>query len=575
MKKMLFVVFCTFLVFFSCKNLTNDELLEKTEKESEVIVENNDDKKDIHGGDEQSENSKSEENEERGENGEKLPEGETVCIDIKLNFEQNDIDFEVEKNGTKLSLSCKGLYDDYEWYMGTQILSKRENCEIDFNGFEKNIYPIVLFARRNSIVYSSVYYANFLGIKFGEKSSRTVFPEMSNSHIRNIHLEIVDLNSSEVILKDFADYDSFISDKFDLYEGLYSVSVTAQIGNRIFCGNEEINVEKNQTEYSIQMDINSFETDDSEKGGLCISAYFMTKNLIVDSDYSLYQKKDEKFILYSMDKVVGGNLNLIDGENEYAGFKGIQFSLNDIDSGDYWLRINGITVDGKEKCYQVEYIYIDGNQKSEKIFEICDFFDMYTIDYDFGGGFFTGKNLTTKYSSFDSLSFPNEKEMIKPGYTFSGWYFDKELSEKADCFYGAGVFSSSLNLYAGWQKNEIDSDEVEISVLENSKILVNSMDKKIQISFPLEKKKAQEIKNNTDLLTVKLYDKKNVLIGFGIQNIDWKDGKVFFEMICDLKKNENYLVEINVYNPVVLSNGFKMNEIIFCDKQLIQKKDFV
>ena len=65
------------------------------------------------------------------------------------------------------------------------------------------------------------------------------------------------------------------------------------------------------------------------------------------------------------------------------------------------------------------------------------------------------------------------------------------------------------------------------------------------------------------------------MIGFGIQNIDWKDGKVFFEMICDLKKNENYLVEINVYNPVVLSNGFKMNEIIFCDKQLIRKKDFV
>ena len=31
-------------------------------------------------------------------------------------------------------------------------------------------------------------------------------------------------------------------------------------------------------------------------------------------------------------------------------------------------------------------------------------------------------------------------------------------------------------------------------------------------------------------------------------------------------------MEINVYNPVVLRNGFKKNKKIFCDKQLIKKE---
>ena len=62
-----------------------------------------------------------------------------------MEFEQNDIEFEIEKNDTKICLTCKDFYDDYEWYMGTRILSNMEYCEIDFAGYEKNVYPIVLF----------------------------------------------------------------------------------------------------------------------------------------------------------------------------------------------------------------------------------------------------------------------------------------------------------------------------------------------------------------------------------------------------------------------------------------------
>ena len=580
MKKKLLGVLCLFLVCISCKNTTNDEKIDELEleKESETVVEKNDDndKNEISGDEKEFENNQKEDNEEENKDDTKSEEDFQVCeivnASFELEFEQNDIEFEIEKNDTKICLTCKDYYDDYEWYMGTRILSNMEYCEIDFAGYEKNVYPIVLFARKNGIVYSNVYYVNYSGTNFVEQSSRTIFPVMQNNNIGKIHLEIVDLNSDKLILKDFEDYNNFKSEVIELNEGLYSVSVSAQIGNRTFCGNDKINVEKNQLVYSILMELNSFEAQGIEKGMLNISAYFMTKNQIVDANYSLFQKKDDKFILYSMDKLDGGNLILIDGENEYTGFKGFHFSLDDIEPGDYWLRVNGITSDRKEKCYQVEYIYIEENQKSEKIIEISDFFDMYTISYDFAGGFFTGKDLTTQYSSFDSLSFPDEKQMVYPGYKFTGWYFDKELSNKAESGYGAGIFASELNLYAGWQKLDDSSNEKEKTCLENSKIQVTSVNKNFIISFPLEKKIAQEIESNSDLLTIKLYDKKNALIGFAIQNIDWQNENVSFEMICDLKKNEYYLMEINVYNPVVLRNGFKMNEKIFCDKQLIKKE---
>ena len=89
----------------------------------------------------------------------------------------------------------------------------------------------------------------------------------------------------------FEDYNNFKSEVIELNEGLYSVSVSAQIGNRTFCGNDKINVEKNQLVYSILMELNSFEAQGIEKGMLNISAYFMTKNQIVDANYSLFQKK--------------------------------------------------------------------------------------------------------------------------------------------------------------------------------------------------------------------------------------------------------------------------------------------
>lgn len=563
MKRKLFIgVLCIFFVCFACKNVTDEENLGELEQETETSIEKNDDndKKDIVAGEEK----KDDENETQTY--------DVVNVSIKLNFEQNDIDFEIEKKGTQLSLTCKDSYEDYEWYMGTNLLSNIDKCRIDFNGYEKNVYPIVLFARKNEIVYSSVYYVNFSGTKFVEQSSRTVFPEMSDSYIRNIHLEIADLNSDELISKDFENYDDYKAEILELNKASYKVSVSAQIGNRNFYGCDDIIVDDNQSEYTIQMNLISFETNVSKNGSLNISAYFMTKNKISDAYYSLYQKKDEKYELYSMDKVNGGNLIFIDGENEYAGFKGIQFSLNDIASGDYWLRIDGSTIDGKKKCYQFEYIYIEENQKSEKVIEICDFFDMYNISYDFDGGFFTGENLITQYSSFDSLSFPDKEKMIKPGYEFAGWFFDKELTEKAVNFYEAGNFSSSLNLYAGWEKIENYLEEENDISLKNSKIQVAEENKTFKISFPLENNIAQEIKNNSDLLTVKLYDKKNILIGFTIQNMSFDEGKVSFEIICDLKKSEYYLVEINVYNPVVLKNGFEINKKIFFDKQLIRKK---
>ena len=36
-------------------------------------------------------------------------------------------------------------------------------------------------------------------------------------------------------------------------------------------------------------------------------------------------------------------------------------------------------------------------------------------------------------------SFPDEKQMVYPGYKFTGWYFDKELSNKAESGYAEKI----------------------------------------------------------------------------------------------------------------------------------------
>ena len=88
MKRKLFIgVLCIFFVCFACKNVTNEENLGELEQETETSIEKNDDndKKDIVAGEEK----KDDENETQTY--------DVVNVSIKLNFEQNDIDFEIEK----------------------------------------------------------------------------------------------------------------------------------------------------------------------------------------------------------------------------------------------------------------------------------------------------------------------------------------------------------------------------------------------------------------------------------------------------------------------------------------------
>ena len=144
MKKKLLGVLCLLIVCISCKNTTNDEKIDELEleRESETVVEKNDDndKNEISGDEKEFENNQKEDNEEENKDDTKSEEDFQVCeivnASFELEFEQNDIEFEIEENDTKICLTCKDFYDDYEWYMGTRILSNMEHCEIDFAGYE-------------------------------------------------------------------------------------------------------------------------------------------------------------------------------------------------------------------------------------------------------------------------------------------------------------------------------------------------------------------------------------------------------------------------------------------------------
>jgi uncharacterized repeat protein (TIGR02543 family) len=70
----------------------------------------------------------------------------------------------------------------------------------------------------------------------------------------------------------------------------------------------------------------------------------------------------------------------------------------------------------------------------------------YTITYELGGGANSAKNPDSyTYGKAVTLDSPT-----KDGYTFLGWYTDKNLSKKITSV--SATTSGNLTLYAGWKK---------------------------------------------------------------------------------------------------------------------------
>ncbi len=103
-----------------------------------------------------------------------------------------------------------------------------------------------------------------------------------------------------------------------------------------------------------------------------------------------------------------------------------------------------------EKSVKVTVVDIIGKSYTK------DFFDIEKVYYDANGGYFVIYDRTTHrepiYKRLFSYRFiEQEATPFRTGYSFDGWYFDKECTKKVDGYKG---FKDGIKLYAKWSKKE-------------------------------------------------------------------------------------------------------------------------
>lgn len=537
MKKIFFLSAFLFICF-SCKNP-----FEKTIDKNAISIENNENSNNF---------------------------GKKVNVNFFLNVKQNDILLKYQKEGAKIYLQPAEDYDSYEWHLGAKKLSDKKVCEIDFAGAAKNEYPVMLYAKKSGIVYSSLFCVYFDGENITENHSRTILPNFLNNSFVDISINLTNTDTQEVITKIYENYDMFKKENFVFEEGNYKVTVNAKIGNTNFFGETEKKLSKYDGVFSVLLSPIKFDKKSEKYGSLEFKVFFAAELLLSDVKFSLYKKDENRFLLHYSESVKNENFLLCDERNEYKGFFYIQGIFDKTEAGTYWLRIDGITCDGKKACCHAEYVYIVEGIKSEKNFKLCDFYDLYKIDYDFNEGFFIGDNLVEKYSSFDTFCLPSDNEMFKVGYDFTGWYSDENLTQKTNNFHNYGNNACDLKLYAGWKKSDNQNAASLFEFLEKCEFTTKETENSIKIEMPLVTKSINFTAQKVDLFIFNIYDKNNKNVASSFCTVDLKNENIICEISAKLTANEFYMIKVSAFNTSNKFNGTEFKEKIFCDKQIIK-----
>lgn len=536
--KKIFFLSAFLFICFSCKNP-----FEKTIDKNAISVENN----------ENSNNS-----------------GKKVNANFSLGIKQNDILLKYQKEGAKIYLQSAEDYDSYEWYLGAKKLSDKKVCEADFTGAAKNEYPVMLYAKKAGIVYSSLFFVCFDGENITENHSRTILPAFLNNSFVDILITLTNIDTQEVITKIYENYEMFEKEDFVFEEGNYKVIVNAKIGDTNFVGETEKKFSKYDSVFSVLLSPIAFDEKSEKYGSLEFKVFFAAELLLSDVKFSLYKKDENRFSLYYSESVKNENFLLCDERNEYKGFFYIQGVFDKIKVGTYWLRIDGIACNGKKACYQAEYVYIVEGLKSEKNIKLCDFYDLYKIDYDFNEGFFVGDDLVEKYSSFDTFCLPDDDEMFKVGYDFAGWYFDENFVQKADNFHNYGDNTCDLKLYAKWKKSDNQNSALLFEFLEKCEFKTIETENSIKIEIPLVTKSIDFVAQKVDLFVFNIYDKNNKNVALSFCTVDLKNENIVCEISAKLTENEFYMIKVSAFKTSNKFNGTEFKEKIFCDKQIIK-----
>jgi len=531
LKSFLFLLILELIVPLSCKNPFETDAPEDTGLPSEefdgtgVLTDEPDE-------DEQNENS---------------GKSEKGTVIFKLNVEFEEVQIAHESDGSSVTLWVTGEYEKYWWYMSDNPIGSERFCTVDFAGFAENVYPLVFFAQKNDRIYSGIVYIGFDGECFSfSDNRRTILPQFYVSAFSDISVSAEKLSDGSTNLFSFANYTEFSNKRFVLTPGEYTFKVNARINKLKFCGEYTALVSEGINR--MEMCVNLLENQGTEAGELNVQGRIILDYEPECISVKLYKKQQENFLIVSeeMDKI---KLNVCSAE---AGAYSFSYIHSDLEPGIYWIRIDVKDENHNQSSYYGDYVYIESEISSKKEIKIESFYKIYTVTYDYMGGFYTGENPVNHLSSFDTLILPEKEKMMKFQSVFSGWYYDKEFQNKCPEILAPGTVGENLKLYALWTPAE-DTIPYNKGLLETSIMKLSITENELIINLPSE--------NRGDVILVDLQNSAGETLGLKIKDIILQENN--YSICTILPQLYEDLYTITLY-------GYKDNIHTFYEKQLIK-----
>lgn len=453
--------------------------------------------------------------------------------------------------GKTVTLSVTNEYEKYEWYMADNLITTLASCELDFSCFVQNMYPVVLYAFKNGKMYSGMVYICYDGENFLINDNfRTILPQFFVTSFTDISVVVKAAADDSTNLFSFKNYSDFKTKRYSIKPGIYNLEVTAQLNQLKFRGETKIEISEGLNRVDVIMQRTDLDLQEVQKtGALKLDVNVNWKYELDFTELYLYKKEGDEFDLVDYADSKNGKMEV----KTLSPFeKSIQYNVVNLVPGVYWLRINVGNNVQKMYSYYADFVYIDSEITSYKEVKIDSFFTMYSIEYDYTGGFYTGDNYINKLSSFDTLVLPDKTNMIKYKNVFSGWYFDSAFTEKCPETITPGLINKNIKLYAAWTAGE-DSLPFNTSLIKSAALQVDYSDGILFIKMPSPE--------SMDLYIMDLTDSYGETYGIKAENIIIQENSLEISAILPS-------LDENLYTITLL--GYKENLLSVHEKQLIK-----
>lgn len=472
-----------------------------------------------------------------------------VGIKLIVDFLEVKIECLIEEN--EILLGTTAEFDSYWWFMADRLLAETENCRMDFTDFVENVYPIVLFASKNSIMYSGMINVVFADgqLSFTD-CARTIQPNFYPAEYTNLNLKITNNENNASSVLTFLNYTELSKKVISLTSASYTFEITGEIKSVMFSGKLEVALDKGKTKLEIVMQPEKLYSE--ALGSLELKGTIQTQFPINEGMLNLYRQISGKFELIKT-LYLGKDFSIersgIDVENAYDYC--FSFLEENLKSGIYWLRLDAGNQEKHKACYYADYAYIVQNQKSVKNIQLTDFYDLFTINYECNGGVLVTDLNDERYSSFDTIILLDENAVFKMGNRFRGWYFDQEFTISCGTIIEAGQLQDDTVLFAKWEPVS-DIESVVYQLPENENITVQVNEKTIMTTAKHQ---------NAELFILELENNEKVSVEIKINSIEIVDDLVIITAVVPECERNFYKLGLS---------GIYKNQLVFAETQIIR-----